>query len=76
MNNPLPIYKGLAIEFNTGKRVKAYFLKHNPDAGETPAADDCFITVSESLDCGERGCGESGLFPPEQFHGQFKFILK
>ena len=70
---PLPIIKGKAVEIGTGKRVAAFFLKHNPDAAET-AADDCFITVSEKLDVGAEGCGESGIFPPDEFRKQFKFI--
>ena len=73
MTVPEPIYKGLFIEFATGKRSHAFFLKHNPDAGETPD-DDCFLTVSETLTGGERNCGESGLYPVADFKTGFKFL--
>ncbi len=73
MSEPQPVYKGLFMAVATGKRVFAYFLKHNPDAGET-ADEDCFLTVSDKLTGGERGCGESGLWPVEQFKAGFRFI--
>ena len=73
MNAPLPVAKGVAEEISTGKRVTAYFLKHDPNAGET-VADDCYITISKTLDVGAKGSGESGLYPPAEFRQQFKFI--
>ena len=73
MNAPLPVYKALHIEFSTAKRVHAYFLKHDPDAGETPA-NDYFLTVSEMLTGGLKGCGESGLYPVADFRNGFKFL--
>ena len=73
MNAPLPLYKGLFVELATAKRVHAFFLQHDPDAGETPA-DDCFLTVSELLTGGLEGCGESGLYPVADFRNGFKFL--
>ena len=73
MTPPLPIPKGLFAEITTGKRIHALFLKHNPDAGETEG-DDCFITVSEKLNCGANGQGESGLYPVADFKKQFRFL--
>ncbi len=73
MRAPLPTPKGLFAEVATGKRVLAYFLKHNPDAGETEA-DDCYITISEKLDCGKKGSGESGLYPVADFKKEFRFL--
>ena len=72
MNIPEPVSKGMAVEMNTGKRVTAYFLKHDPNCGETPS-DDCYITISEKLDVGAKGSGESGLYPVDQFRQQFQF---
>ena len=73
MSAPLPVPKGLFAEITTGKRVHAPFQKHHQDAGE-PEADDCFITVSEKLNCGEHGAGESGIYPVADFKMQFRFI--
>jgi hypothetical protein len=73
MRAPLPIPRGLFAEVATGKRVFAAFQKHHADAGET-GADDCYITISEKLDCGDHGCGESGLYPVENFKNQFRFL--
>ena len=70
MTTPLPVPKGLFSEIDTGKRVRAYFLKHNANTGETDA-DDCFITISEKLDVGN---GESGLYPVADFKKQFRFL--
>ena len=39
---PEPVAKGFAVEIATGRRVSAFFLKHDVNIGET-AADDCFI---------------------------------
>ena len=68
---PEPVAKGFATEIATGRRVFVHFLKHDADAGETEA-DDCFITLSRTLDCGQRASGESGLFPPAEFRKLFK----
>ena len=68
---PEPVAKGFAVEIATGRRVSAFFLKHDVNIGET-AADDCFITLSRTLDCGQRASGESGLFPPAEFRKLFK----
>ena len=73
MSAPLPVPKGLFVEVATGQRVYAYFQKHHADAGETEA-DDCFITISEKLDCGEHGAGESGLYPVADFKKEFRFL--
>lgn len=70
---PLPVYKGLFAELGTAKTVHAFFLKHDDNVGETEA-DDCFLTVSEKLDGGAHGAGESGLYPVETFKAEFKFI--
>ena len=73
MTAPLPVPKGLFAELATGKRVRVSFLKHNADAGETEG-DDCFITISEKLNCGTAGQGESGLYPVADFKNQFRFL--
>jgi len=73
MNEPLPIYKGLFVEMMTGKRVHAFFLKHNADAGESES-DDCFLTLSEKLEGGEHNCGEAGLYPVADFRQGLKFL--
>lgn len=70
---PEPIAKGDAVEVDTGKRVRAYFLKHHAEICET-TADDCFITLSRTTDVGLRGSGESGLFPPDEFKKKFKLL--
>ena len=70
---PEPVSKGTAVEVATSKRVSVYFLKHDPNVGES-AADDCFITVSKSLDVGPQRTGESGLFPPAEFRKLFKLV--
>lgn len=73
MSAPLPVPKGLFAEIATGKRVHALFQKHHADIGETEA-DDCFITISEKLNCGGHGAGESGMYPVADFKKQFRFI--
>ena len=70
---PEPICKDRAVEMDTGKEVAAYFLKHNAEAGEAPA-DDCYITISKTLDVGAKGSDESGLYPPEEFRKRYKFL--
>ena len=73
MSAPLPVPKGLFQEIKTGRRVHGLFLKHNPDAAET-VADDCFITISEKFEGAEHNCGESGIYPVDQFKAQFRFL--
>lgn len=70
---PEPIPKGDAIHQQTGRHVRAFYLKHDADIGETPA-DDCFITLSRTTDVGLRGSGESGIFPPDEFRKLFKLL--
>lgn len=62
MTAPLPVPKGLFAEISTGKRVRVSFLKHNADAGETEG-DDCFITISEKLNCGTAGQENPAYIP-------------
>ena len=68
---PEPVSKGVAVEIATGRRVNSFFLKHDAERGETEA-DDCYITLSKTLDVGTQGSGESGLFPRAEFAKRFK----
>jgi hypothetical protein len=70
---PQPIFKGIYQQKKDGLAFAGYFLKHNADAGESPA-DDCFLTLPLKMEGGEHKCGESGIFPMTEVAKHLLFV--
>lgn len=70
---PEPIPRGIYGDISNGKKYHAFSLKHNADAGETED-DNCIITVPVIMEGGEHNCGETGIFPPDDFAKRFQFV--